>query len=210
MQLFLTRHHSRFYNPSATSLKPFLIPKAIYANGATWTTIGWQSGVILGPMLGGFMLAFLGRETSLIAVSILLALCFMLINLLQKRNFPVMEEHRVLDSLGEGFALSGKPKLYCGPFLWTLFQSCSVVSSHCCPFCRRYFEGRTRGPRLLARCSFNWRPSYHDSFNQIPSHSACLAQHVTGSCWFWYIYPAVCLFRSCVAFTFRSCHDWSL
>ncbi len=79
-----------FYNPSATSLKPFLIPKAIYANGATWTTIGWQSGVILGPMLGGFMLAFLGRETSLIAVSILLALCFMLINLLQKRHFPVM------------------------------------------------------------------------------------------------------------------------
>ena len=47
-----------FYNPSATSLKPFLIPRALYANGATWTTIGWQSGVIIGPMLGGFMLAF--------------------------------------------------------------------------------------------------------------------------------------------------------
>ncbi|EXE15838.1 major Facilitator Superfamily protein [Acinetobacter sp. 263903-1] len=105
-----------FYNPSATSLKPFLIPKAIYANGATWTTIGWQSGVILGPMLGGFMLAFLGRETSLIAVSILLALCFMLINLLQKRNFPVMEEHRVLHSLGEGFRFIWKTKIV----LWAI------------------------------------------------------------------------------------------
>ncbi len=105
-----------FYNPSATSLKPFLIPKAIYANGATWTTIGWQSGVILGPMLGGFMLAFLGRETSLIAVSILLALCFMLINLLQKRNFPVMEEHRVLDSLGRGFRFIWKTKIV----LWAI------------------------------------------------------------------------------------------
>ncbi|MFX5522158.1 MFS transporter, partial [Acinetobacter baumannii] len=40
-----------FYNPSATSLKPFLIPRELYANGATWTTIGWQSGVIIGPML---------------------------------------------------------------------------------------------------------------------------------------------------------------
>ncbi|EMU13677.1 L-asparaginase type II family protein, partial [Acinetobacter baumannii ABNIH15] len=29
-----------FYNPSATSLKPFLIPRELYANGATWTTIG--------------------------------------------------------------------------------------------------------------------------------------------------------------------------
>jgi len=105
-----------FYNPSATSLKPFLIPKAIYANGATWTTIGWQSGVILGPMLGDFMLAFLGRETSLIAVSILLTLCFMLINLLQKRNFPVMEEHRVLDSLGEGFRFIWKTKIV----LWAI------------------------------------------------------------------------------------------
>lgn len=105
-----------FYNPSATSLKPFLILKAIYANGATWTTIGWQSGVILGPMLGGFMLAFLGRETSLIVVSILLALCFMLINLLQKRNFPVMEEHRVLNSLGEGFRFIWKTKIV----LWAI------------------------------------------------------------------------------------------
>ena len=29
----------------------FLIPQEIYANGATWTTIGWQSRVIIGPML---------------------------------------------------------------------------------------------------------------------------------------------------------------
>jgi len=79
-----------FYNPSATSLKPFLIPRELYANGATWTTIGWQSGVIIGPMLGGFMLAFLGRENSLFAVTALLAICFILINCLQKRSFPKM------------------------------------------------------------------------------------------------------------------------
>ncbi|XZV23582.1 MFS transporter [Acinetobacter baumannii] len=76
-----------FYNPSATSLKPFLIPRELYANGATWTTIGWQSGVIIGPMLGGFMLAYLGKETSLFSVAALLSICFILINLLQKRSF---------------------------------------------------------------------------------------------------------------------------
>lgn len=104
------------YNPSATSLKPFLIPKALYANGATWTTIGWQSGVILGPMLGGFMLAFLGRETSLMAVAVLLAACFILINLLQKRSFPAMAEHKILDSLGEGFRFIWKTKIV----LWAI------------------------------------------------------------------------------------------
>ena len=100
-----------FYNPSATSLKPFLIPREIYANGATRTTIGWQSGVIIGPMLGGFMLAFLGRETSFISVAVLLSLCFLLVNLLSKRTFPKIETERVLQSLGEGFRFIAKTKI---------------------------------------------------------------------------------------------------
>ena len=105
-----------FYNPSATSLKPFLIPRDIYANGATWTTIGWQSGVIIGPMLGGLMLAFLGRETSFISVAVLLSLCFLLVNLLSKRTFPKIETERVLQSLGEGFRFIAKTKIV----LWTI------------------------------------------------------------------------------------------
>ena len=105
-----------FYNPSATSLKPFLIPRDIYANGATWTTIGWQSGVIIGPMLGGLMLAFLGRETSLISVAVLLALCFLLVNLLSKRTFPKIETEHVLQSLGEGFRFIAKTKIV----LWAI------------------------------------------------------------------------------------------
>ena len=105
-----------FYNPSATSLKPFLIPREIYANGATWTTIGWQSGVIIGPMLGGFMLAFLGRETSFISVAVLLSLCFLLVNLLSKRTFPKIETERVLQSLGEGFRFIAKTKIV----LWAI------------------------------------------------------------------------------------------
>lgn len=68
----------------------------LYANGATWATIGWQSGVIIGPMLGGFMLAFLGRESRLLSVVILLAICFILINLLKKRNFPKIKTKRKL------------------------------------------------------------------------------------------------------------------
>ena len=105
-----------FYNPSATSLKPFSIPREIYANGATWTTIGWQSRVIIGPMLGGFMLAFLGRETSLISVAVLLSLCFLLVNLLSKRTFPKIETERVLQSLGEGFHFIAKTKIV----LWAI------------------------------------------------------------------------------------------
>lgn len=105
-----------FYNPSATSLKPFLIPRELYANGATWTTIGWQSGVILGPMLGGFMLAGLGRETSLISVAILVSICFLLISLLSKRTFPAMEQTNLKESLSEGFRFIWKTKIV----LWAI------------------------------------------------------------------------------------------
>jgi len=105
-----------FYNPSATSLKPFLIPRELYANGATWTTIGWQSGVILGPMLGGFMLAFWGRENSLISVAGLLALCFVLINLLKKRQFPKIETDNLWESLSDGFRFIWKTKIV----LWAI------------------------------------------------------------------------------------------
>ncbi len=105
-----------FYNPSATSLKPFLIPRKLYANGATWTTIGWQSGVIIGPMLGGFMLAWLGRETSLLSVAVLLFICFFLISLLKKRIFPTMEKDNLWDSLSEGFRFIWKTKIV----LWAI------------------------------------------------------------------------------------------
>lgn len=105
-----------FYNPSATSLKPFLIPRAIYANGATWTTIGWQSGVIIGPILGGFMLAFFGRESSLLSVVTLLSICFILLNLLKKRTFPSIETHNLFDSLGDGFRFIWKTKIV----LWAI------------------------------------------------------------------------------------------
>lgn len=105
-----------FYSPAATSLKPFLIPRELYTNGATWTTIGWQSGVILGPMLGGFMLAYLGRETSLLTVAALMFACFCLVNLLQQRQFPTMEKADLWSSMQEGFRFIWKTKIV----LWAI------------------------------------------------------------------------------------------
>src|SRR5690606_22869611 len=77
---------------------------------------GWQSGVIIGPMLGGFMLAFLGRETSLLSVAALLTVCFVLINLLNKRSFPKIESDNLKDSLSEGLRFIWKTKIV----LWAI------------------------------------------------------------------------------------------
>ena len=62
------------------------------------------------------MLAFLGREISLFAVTALLATCFILITRLQKRTFPKIETENVLQSLTDGFRFIWKTKIV----LWAI------------------------------------------------------------------------------------------
>lgn len=100
-----------FYSPSVSSLKPFLVPRDLYTNAATWTTIGWQSAVVVGPMLGGFLLAFLGLKLTLYGVFGLLLTCSALLLLLDKRIFPSIAEGHILESLKEGFDFIFKAKI---------------------------------------------------------------------------------------------------
>jgi MFS family permease len=100
-----------FYSPSVSSLKPFLVPRDLYTNAATWTTIGWQSAVVIGPMLGGFLLAFFGLSLTLYLVFGLLLVCSGLLLLLDKRTFPSIADGKVLDSLKEGFDFIFKTKI---------------------------------------------------------------------------------------------------
>ncbi len=61
-----------FYSPAMSSLRAFLIPRAIYGNGATWSSTFWQAGAILGPMAGGLIYAATNLSASLIVVVVLL------------------------------------------------------------------------------------------------------------------------------------------
>jgi len=63
-----------FYAPTMSALRPFLIPRAIYGNGATWSGTFWQAGAILGPVAGGIAYALLGLVGALIVVVGLLVL----------------------------------------------------------------------------------------------------------------------------------------
>jgi MFS family permease len=57
-----------FYSPAMSSLRAFLVPRAVYGNSATWSGTFWQAGAILGPMLGGLCYAALGLSGALIVV----------------------------------------------------------------------------------------------------------------------------------------------
>src|SRR5207302_1519352 len=55
--IFLLGLSRGIYSPAASSLKAFLVPRALYPNSSTWVSTFWQAGAILGPASGGFLYA---------------------------------------------------------------------------------------------------------------------------------------------------------
>jgi MFS family permease len=62
------------------------------------------------------MFAYLGRETSLLSVAVLLSIFFVLIHLLQRRHFPSIETENLWASLGDGFRFIWNTKIV----LWAI------------------------------------------------------------------------------------------
>ncbi|WP_366524454.1 MFS transporter [Sinimarinibacterium flocculans] len=93
-----------FYSPAMASLRPFLVPRAIYGNSATWSGTFWQAAAILGPVAGGIAYAALGLTGSLIVVMVLIVSVQVL--LLRIRPRPVLPDptglQTVWASLREG------------------------------------------------------------------------------------------------------------
>ncbi|MBC3786019.1 MFS transporter [Spirosoma utsteinense] len=94
-----------FYSPASSSLKPFLVPRELYTNSATWSSSFWQTGAIVGPGIAGFLYSGLGFDNTLLVVIGLLVLCFLLITLVSRKPVPVSNEpvQGFRESLKEGF-----------------------------------------------------------------------------------------------------------
>ena len=102
-----------FYSPASGSLNPFLIPKEVFANGATWQSSFWQAGAILGPGFAGFMYAYLGLTTTLWIVVGIFALVMLLLSTITSPPIPVQNAQKVnvFESLREGIAYVFKTKV---------------------------------------------------------------------------------------------------
>ncbi|AUD07280.1 MFS transporter [Spirosoma pollinicola] len=102
-----------FYSPASSSLKPFLVPRELYPNSATWSSSFWQAGAIIGPGLAGFLYSWVGFDNSLIAVIALLVVCFVLISLIDRKPMPVndLPVLKLSESLKEGFRFVFKTQI---------------------------------------------------------------------------------------------------
>lgn len=91
-----------FYSPSMFALFGLIVPRPHYANATSWSSMAWQIGAVLGPIFGGFFIAFFGISCSLLFV----AVCFLLllIPLFKISEKPILKKEKepVLKSICEG------------------------------------------------------------------------------------------------------------
>ena len=101
-----------FQGPASSALLPQLLPEQHYANAATWQSTAWQSSSIIGPALGGLIIAATKHATLIyfIDAAILLLMCG-LISLLRPRPVQLSGESMTLSSLLAGLKFVVKTKV---------------------------------------------------------------------------------------------------
>ncbi len=111
--IFIIGLSKGFFSPAASSLNPFLVPKEVFANAATWNSSFWQLGSILGPGVAGFLYAYAGLSGSLMTVIALLLGVMVCIFQIDNRPVPEKTVHHesIWHSLREGIAYVFKTKI---------------------------------------------------------------------------------------------------
>lgn len=100
-----------FSGPARSSLLPQTVPEAAFSNAATWSSSSGQLASVIGPALGGLLIALLGSATPIYALDALAALSFVWLVLgMQSKPAPPRREELTVRSLlaGMGFVWRNK------------------------------------------------------------------------------------------------------
>jgi len=103
--LLLTGVARAFNKPSNDALVPQLVPLDIFSNAATWNSSGVQLAKVLGPALGGLMIAVQRSATGVYLLAAVSAFaCFVLISMVASRARVRSTEPPSFKTLAAGFS----------------------------------------------------------------------------------------------------------
>lgn len=92
-----------FLSPAQGSLSAQVVPAAHYSNSATWSSGAWQTASVIGPALGGLLIAVLKSATLVYALNAaMLVLAALLTLLLRRQPAQHTDEQVTLGSLLAG------------------------------------------------------------------------------------------------------------
>lgn len=91
-----------FFSPSMFSLFGLVVPKEHYANATSWSSMSWQMGAVLGPLVAGVFIAFFGIAAGLFAVIFVIILIYFPIYKIGVKPILKREKEPILFSIKEG------------------------------------------------------------------------------------------------------------
>ncbi len=91
-----------FLSPASFALMGMLVPRDLYPNATTWSSTSWQIGAVVGPLLGGFMIALSGFQMSLVSVGCIELIALMALLRIPKQEILKKDKEPIMKSLGEG------------------------------------------------------------------------------------------------------------
>lgn len=100
-----------FLGPSSFALLGMLVPRDLYPNATTWSSTSWQIGAVIGPLLGGFMIALSGFSYSLVIVGVIEAASLIALLRIPKQAVHKKEKEPISKSLGEGLKFVFRTKI---------------------------------------------------------------------------------------------------
>lgn len=93
--LFVIGAASAFLSPASSALTAQTVPEEAFENSATWNSSSWQLASVMGPGLGGMMVAFFHNATLVYVLNAAAALIFVILLLSVRAKYqPVMVRKR--------------------------------------------------------------------------------------------------------------------
>jgi len=121
--LLLMGAAAAFYNPASIALVSQTVPENAYTSAATWDSSSWQLASVVGPGLGGLLIAVLHSAAPIYLLNAGAALIFatLLIFMRLARQSGERAEGTALHSLLEGITFLGKTQVLLAAITLDLF-----------------------------------------------------------------------------------------
>lgn len=91
-----------FYGPTGFAMSGLVVPRKLYPNATSWSSMAWQLGSVFGPLVGGFLIAWSGISAGMFAVLGVEVLLLLPLFMISAKPIIQKEKEPVLRSLTEG------------------------------------------------------------------------------------------------------------
>jgi MFS family permease len=120
--IFLSGIARGFLTPANFAYMPQLVPRDIFKNAITWNSSFWQTALIAGPALGGFIYGFFGLQTAYVVDVSLTCLALLLISFVSRKALPLAtDEQSTGEKIKAGLKFVFNNKIILGAISLDLF-----------------------------------------------------------------------------------------